>query len=237
MRRFERPDLKDRWMAVELDAEAFKAARLNMVDCQVRPSDVTRADLIDAMLWAPREAFLPKPKRAMAYVGEHLELAPQRYELDPRVLAKLINAAEPEAADLALVVGGGYGYAAAILSRLTAAVVSLESDATMSAAAVASLTEMGVDNVMAVEGALEAGCPAHSPYNLIIVNGGVATLDGSALFDQLVDGGRLAAIVMKGAVGRCEVMVKSGGARGGRPVFDATAPVLPGFERVQQFVF
>ena len=100
-------------MALDLNADAMKDARRNMVDCQVRPSDVTRLDLIEAMLWAPRERLLPKARRATAYVGEHVEIAPGRFELDPRVFAKMIDASRVGENDLALVVGGGYGYAAA----------------------------------------------------------------------------------------------------------------------------
>lgn len=224
-------------MAIELDANAYEAARRTMVDCQVRPSDVTQIELIDAMLWAPREQFLPKPRRAQAYVGEHVEIAPGRFELDPRSFAKMVDAAEPRRDDLALVVGAGMGYAAAVLARMTAAVVACEEDPALSAAAEQALSALGLDNAMVFSGPLTDGCAAHGPYNLIVVNGGVETFDGSRLFDQLSDGGRLAAIRMSGAIGRCEVYVKSGDAIGSRRAFDAASPILPGFARKSEFEF
>ena len=225
-------------MAVELDADGFDAARRNMVDCQVRPSDVTLVELIDAMSWAPREAFVPKPKRALAYIGENLEIADQRFELDPRTFAKMVDALDPKPFEFALVVGGGLGYAAAVLSRMCEAVVSLESDEAMAAQAGQTLTELRVDNVMVEAGALAEGRAAHAPYDVILVNGGIAAgAKMSALTNQLANGGRMAAVVMDGPIGRCDVWLKSGGAISARRVFDATAPVLPGFEPEEQFVF
>lgn len=224
-------------MVLDLDPSGMAAARRMMVDCQVRPSDVTKVDIVDAMLWAPREQFMPRPKRAMAYVGEHVEVAPCRFELDPRVFGKMLDAADPQPDDLALIIGGGGGYAAAVLSRMVAAVVSLEEDAALAAAASNALAAVNVDNVMVEQGPLTGGCAAHQPYNLILVYGGVADLSQSAAPQQLADGGRLVSIAMDGALGRCEVMVRSGDAFGVRRAFDASAPLLPGFGRAAAFTF
>ncbi len=224
-------------MNVEVDFESRSAARRTMVDCQVRPSDVTLPELIDAMLWAPRELFVPKSKRAQAYVGEHVEIAPGRFELDPRVFAKLADLARPRAKDLALVIGAGLGYAPAVLSRLTAAVVAVEADPALAAAMRATLAQLSIDNVIVVEGPLVAGCPAHQPYDLAFLNGGVANDAPAGLADQLADGGRLVAVRMRGAVGRGEISVKSGAAFGARAAFDAAAPTLPGFEATNGFLF
>ncbi|MEM1421465.1 MAG: protein-L-isoaspartate O-methyltransferase [Pseudomonadota bacterium] len=221
-------------MAVETGGGMSVEARRNMVDCQIRPSDVTRLDLIEAMLWAPREFLLPKSRRATAYVGEHIEIASGRYELDPRVLAKMIDATKVSSDDLVLVVGGGYGYAAAIFSRLAAAVISLEEDAGMSQAAQTVLAELSADNVISAQGALSHGCADHAPYDVILVNGAVSETPG-VLIDQLADGGRLTQIRMSGAVGQCETIVKSEATQGARRDFDATAPLLPGFQKGEVF--
>lgn len=212
-----------------------------MVDGQVRPSDVTRTDLIDAMLWAPRERFVPKSKRALAYMGEHIELSQARWELDPRVLAKMIETLEPEREDLALVIGSGGGYAAAILSKLCAAVVALESDAALASASAEALREAGCDTVIGVEGPLAAGAPAHAPYNLVLVNGAVArdpmTVFADVVASQVADAGRLVCLRLEQGVGRCEILVKSGSSVSARRAFDASAPTLPGFEAAPTFEF
>lgn len=218
-------------------AAAHLDARRTMVDTQVRPSDVTDAALIDAMLWAPRERFFPAAKAALAYVGEDVEIATGRYELDPRVAAKLLDAAQLQSGDLVLVVGGGSGYVPALCARLAQAVVALEPDETLSADGAASIADLGVDTVVSVVGPLAAGCPAHAPFDAIVVNGAVEAGPSDDLLGQLAEGGRMAVLRRDGPVGRCEVITRSGESFGRRWAFDATAPVLPGFEAGDAFTF
>ena len=54
-----------------------------MVDTQVRPSDVTKFPIIDALLNVPREKFVPDGKREAAYIGENLSIGPSRVILEP----------------------------------------------------------------------------------------------------------------------------------------------------------
>ena len=63
-----------------------------MVDTQVRPSDVTKFPIIDAMLKVARENYVPVAKREAAYLGENLELGEGRIMLEPRTLAKMLDA-------------------------------------------------------------------------------------------------------------------------------------------------
>ena len=72
----------------------FAQARTMMVDCQVRPSDVTRYPIIDAMLEVPRERFVPRDARAVAYAGTHVDLGEGRVLLDARTFGKMIDALE-----------------------------------------------------------------------------------------------------------------------------------------------
>ena len=68
----------------------FTTRRTMMVDTQVRPSDVTKFTIIDAMLTVAREDFVPRAQREAAYMGENLELGDGRVVLEPRTLAKLL---------------------------------------------------------------------------------------------------------------------------------------------------
>ena len=52
----------------------FSKQRLNMVDNQIRPSDVTDHALIDAMLEIPRELFAPSSDRALAYIDRDMRI-------------------------------------------------------------------------------------------------------------------------------------------------------------------
>ena len=53
----------------------FSNRRTMMVDTQVRPSDVTKFPIIEAMLAVPREAYVPHAAREAAYMGENLTIA------------------------------------------------------------------------------------------------------------------------------------------------------------------
>ncbi len=214
----------------------FEAARVAMVDCQVRPSDVTSFPIIDAMLRIPRERFVPSALRSVCYAGAHVRLGEGRVLLDPRVFSKMLDAAEVGPEDLVLDLGCGLGYSTAVLARLCAAVVGVESDAAMTRQAGETLTALELDNAVVKEGELAAGDPAEGPYDVIFVNGGVETLP-EALTGQLRDGGRLVAIFMEGEVGHCVVATRNGDVLERRRVFDATAPLLDGFRKAPEFVF
>lgn len=208
--------------------------RITMVDTQVRPSDVTKFPIIDAMLTIPREAFVPRDKRDTAYVGENIDLGAGRVVFEPRTLAKMLDALAPSQADLALVVGAGYGYSAAVLARIAEAVVAVEDDADRLAEAQTQFSENGVDNVILHDGPLTEGAPEHAPYDLILIEGAVGDVP-QTLIDQLKDGGRIACLFATGALGEVRIGYKIDGAMSWRLSFNAGAPVIPGFERQVSF--
>ncbi len=205
-----------------------------MVDTQVRPADVTRFPVIAAMLEVPREFYVPETLREVAYLGENLPLAPGRVVLEPRTLAKMLDALAIGPADLVLDIGCGLGYAAAVVARMAEAVVAVEEDAAMAAEAQRLLAEGGADNAAVVAGPLAAGAPRHAPYDAILIEGGIEVLP-EALADQLGEGGRIAALFVEGAVGTVRIGLKRAGAVTWRFGFQATAPVLPGFARERAF--
>ncbi len=214
----------------------YAAAREAMVDRQVRPSDVTRYPIIAAMLAVPREDFVPQALRPVAYLGEHVPLAPGRVLLDPRVFAKLLDALNVGPKDLVLDLGCGLGYSTAVLARMAEAVVALEADAAMAAEAEALLGAHSVDNAVVQTGPLAAGVPEHGPFDAILVEGAIETLP-DAIAGQLKPGGRIAAIFVDGTRGHARLGLRSGQDIVWRRIFDATAPVLPGFAATKAFEF
>lgn len=213
----------------------FAAARVAMVDSQVRPSDVTRLAVIQAMLAVPREAFVPEALVPVAYLGEHVPLAPGRVLLDPRVFAKMIDALELGAGDRVLDLGCGLGYSTAVMARIAGEVVALEEDPALAAGARARLGTQGVA-ARVEEGALAAGLAGQGPYDAIMVEGAVEELP-EALLAQLAPGGRIVAIFTEGQAGQVRLGLRTGERFGWRRLFDATAPVLPGFARIKAFEF
>jgi protein-L-isoaspartate(D-aspartate) O-methyltransferase len=219
-----------------------KQQRINMVESQVRPSDITDRRIIRAMLDVPREAFVPSSLQALAYMDEAVPAVEPaggrsaRFLLAPRTFAKLVQLAEIGPDAIVLDVGCATGYSTAVLARLANAVVAVEVDAALAGRATQTLRQLGVNNALVIEGALEMGAPSHAPFDAILLEGAVPRVPGE-LLEQLKDGARLVAVIADGTFGRAQVWQRTGKVFDSRPVFDAGAEPLPGFARQADFVF
>lgn len=213
----------------------YAERRTTMVDTQVRPSDVTKFPIIDAMLSVPRELFVPADKREAAYVGENIDLGGGRVVLEPRTMAKMLEAADIQPGELVLDIGCGYGYSSALAARMADAVIALEDNEALVAEAEKALGEAGADNAAAVLGTLEEGAAKHGPYDVMLIQGAVEHFP-EALMGQLKDGGRVVAIFAEGSLGTARVGYHIDGGINWRFAFNAGAPVLPGFEARRAFV-
>jgi protein-L-isoaspartate(D-aspartate) O-methyltransferase len=212
----------------------FATRRTMMVDTQVRPSDVTKYPIIAAMLSVPREAFVPAQMREAAYAGEHVTLGGGRVVLDPRTLAKLLDALDIQGTETVLDIGCGLGYSSAIIARMAEAVVAVEEDEALATEAQRALSAQGVDNAAVNHGKLAAGAPKAGPYDVIVLQG-AAEVISDTLVSQLKEGGRIGALFMEGNLGVARVGYKIDGRITWRQVFNASAPVLPGFEMRKAF--
>ena len=135
----------------------FAARRTTMVDTQVRPSDVTKFPVIDAMLTIPREEFVPANRRSVAYSGENLDIGHGRVLLEPRTLAKMVDGLDIQPDELVLDLACGYGYSAAVMARMAEAVVAIEDDAELATEAEQRLSQAGIDNVAVLHAPLTEG--------------------------------------------------------------------------------
>jgi protein-L-isoaspartate(D-aspartate) O-methyltransferase len=183
------------------------AARNNMVDSQVRTSDVTDVRIHDAMRQIPREAFTPG-KAYLAYADTEVEYAPGRWLLRPREVSKLLQALKPEAGERVLAIAAPY--AAVVLEALGLQVDRLDGDDLEAAPAV--------------------------KYDIVISEGAVARAP-SAWLQALEPNGRLGVIERTGPVGKAVLYLATEGGAGRRDLFDATPPVMRGFELQHGFAF
>lgn len=215
----------------------FAVARAKMVDCQIRTNKVTDAAVVAALRSVPRERFVPPALQSIAYCDEDLRLGPGRYLMEPMVFARLLQEANISPRDRVIDIGGGFGYAAAVLASVAREVVSVESDAALAEVAGVTCKELGYNKVQVVCGPLEAGYPPRAPYDVMFFGGLVEHIP-DALVAQVAEGGRVVA-VMRGpdGIGRGCRGVRSRGYTAYRPVFDAATAPLPGFARVPSFVF
>lgn len=219
----------------------FAEQRTNMVESQIRPSDVTDRRIIRAMLEIPREEFVPTSQRPFAYIDDLVPVnrtgpgTVPRALLAPRTLAKLIQLAEIADTDVVLTVGAATGYAAALISRLAETVVALEEDAEFAETAGRLMEQLSCDNVAVVTGRLIDGYPDEGPYDAIFVDGRVEDMP-PVLLDQLKDGGRLVAVEGEATFARATIWRRVGANFDAQEAFAASAPLLPGFARARQFV-
>jgi protein-L-isoaspartate(D-aspartate) O-methyltransferase len=214
----------------------FTVARRNMVASQVRANDVTDLRIQEAMGEIPRELFVPRAVRSIAYMSEILPLGNGRALMEPRNFAKLVHAVHIRPADVVLVIGAGTGYGAAVIARLAETVVALEEDEALAKEADGLLAQVGADNAAIVKGPLVQGYPSQAPYDVIVVEGCVEQLP-DALLAQLKEGGRLGVFVLENGVGKARIFTRTAKAVSGRTVFDGMAPLLPGFARAREFIF
>jgi len=214
----------------------YAAARRNMVESQLRPNRVTDPALLDAMGMVPRESFVPPALRSVAYVDEDIPLGRGRFLMEPMILGRLLSLAAVRPSDVALVVGAGLGYSAAVLACIASRVVAIESDRDFAEQAAQALRAAGTANVTLVQGSLAEGAPGLAPFDVILFEGAVDRVP-AAIQDQLAEGGRLAVVVRTAGVGQATLMTHQAGISASRAAFDAAVPLLPGFEREPAFVF
>lgn len=215
----------------------FAERRTMMVDSQIRPNDVTKFPVIDAMLAVPREAFVPAPRRDVAYAGENVPIAPGRVLLEPRTLGKLVDGLDVQPGELAMDLGCGLGYSAAILARLAKTVIAVEQEDDLAAGAEQALSDEGALNVVVLNKPLADGNPDQAPYDVILISGGAVEEVPQPILDQLAEGGRIGAVFLDGRLGTAMIGLKVDGRVNWRYAFNASAPLLPGFARPAGFAF
>jgi len=186
----------------------FAAARQAMIDSQLRPQGVSDPAILAAMASVPREEFVPKNVRPLAYTDRSLDLGDGKSMMPPAALGKLIMELDPRAGERALVVGSGNGYAPRVLESL------------------------GVE----VETAVETATAGKSTYYLILVDGAVEEIPES-LAARLGPDGRLGTGISDNGVTRLAIGRRAGASLGLRRFADVQLPVLAGFTRPRAFTF
>ena len=189
-------------------SQDFTAARLNMVESQIRVSDVTDLPLQDALRVVAREACVPAEKSHLAYADAAVEYAPGRWLLSPRDLGKLLQAVRPRAGERALAIAAPY------------------------AAAVMEAIGLTVDRV---DGADLSALPG-SGYDLVVCEGAVSSCP-AAWTAALALNGRLGVIERQGPVGRAALYRRAEDGVSRSNLFDATPPLMAGFEVRPAFAF
>lgn len=221
-------------MTTTIEHPDYAAMRTAMVASQLRTNAVNDPRVIAAMARVPREAFAPAEVAPFAYRDALLTLGNGRHGNPPIATGRLLTAAELLPEDRVLLIGAGRGYTAAVLAEIVTAVVAVESDPALVAAARQALA--GDDRVTVVEAPLEAGHKAAAPYDVLVIDGAVERVP-DALVAQVRVGGRIVAGLVDRGVTRLAAGRRSEGGFALVDFADVECAVLPGFANPPRFVF
>jgi protein-L-isoaspartate(D-aspartate) O-methyltransferase len=169
-----------------------------MVERQLRRRGIHDERVLAAMNEVPRERFVPEGLRRRAYRDGALQIGEGQTISQPWIVACMAQLLELRGDETVLEVGTGSGYAAAVLSRLCAEVVTIERFESLARQARAVLEELGYDNVEVRVGDGARGAADRAPFGGISVT---ATAEGGppeALMEQLAPGAALVCPVARG---------------------------------------
>jgi protein-L-isoaspartate(D-aspartate) O-methyltransferase len=191
----------------------YAAEREAMVERQLKRRGITEKMIIDAFLEVPREEFVSSEYAHLAYGDHPLPIEANQTISQPYIVALTIQAAGIGLRDKVLEVGGGSGYAAAVISRIAGKVIAIERQHDLVEVARERLKRLGYDNVEIVEGDGTKGCPEQAPFDAI-----VAAASGShvpkAFIEQLAEGGSI--VMPVGEPGWVQELVKVTKGPGGK---------------------
>jgi protein-L-isoaspartate(D-aspartate) O-methyltransferase len=210
-------------------------ARFNMVEQQIRTWDVLDQRILDLLHQLPREDFVPPAYSGVAYADTAIPLGDGQFMLPPRIVARALQALEPQPLDRVLEVGTGSGYMTTALAVLSAYVVSVEISQALHTQASARLKARGIRNVSLVQGDGATGWEADSPYDVIVMTGSMPELN-PAIQQQLKLGGRLFAIVGRSPAMEARLITRVGpNAWSDTTLFETVVAPLAGTEKPRAF--
>jgi protein-L-isoaspartate(D-aspartate) O-methyltransferase len=169
-----------------------------MVERQLRRRGIDDVRVLAAMNEVPRELFVPPEQRRRAYRDGALRIAEGQTISQPWIVACMAQLLALRGDETVLEVGTGSGYAAAVLSRLCAEVITIERYESLAEGARAALAELGYDNVEVRVGDGSQGAPDRAPFGGISVTATARDEPPRPLLEQLAPGAALVCPVARG---------------------------------------
>jgi protein-L-isoaspartate(D-aspartate) O-methyltransferase len=158
----------------------FAALREAMVRRQIAGRGIDDRRVLDAMRAVPREAFVPEELAHLAYEDTPLPIEAGQTISQPYIVALMIAAAEVAPREKVLEIGGGSGYAAAVMGRIAETVIAIERHPELAALATERMRRLGYHNVRIIEGDGSAGLAEQAPFDAVL-----AAASGSHVPDAL----------------------------------------------------
>jgi protein-L-isoaspartate(D-aspartate) O-methyltransferase len=211
--------------------------RRAMVDNQLRTYDITQQSVLAAMEQVEREDFVPAKVQPIAYADRVVAFeGSDRFMLSPMLLGKLLQSAQIGPEDRILDVGCGSGYSTLVLSHLSHHVSAIEQEPVLVEQTRKALKAAHLNHIAVFREHLSGDGHKHGPYDVIVVQGGIA-VQPDHLLDLLADGGRLVAVDLSDGAGQIVRYVKNAKGFGCVRVASAQAPLLAAFRKQSGFEF
>lgn len=204
----------------------FEKARFNMVEQQIRPWNVLDFTLLDVLQEVPREIFLEEKYHSFAYADMNLPLPNGAQILEPKIIARLIQALDLQKTDTVLEIGTGAGYATAILAKMAKHVTTVDIDQTQQQRAAKALEKMGVDNVtFQTADGFDEQLFQDKTFDAIYIGGGVNSIPPN-LRACMADNGYLVAVVGPKLLMHAVILHKKDDVFTHRSLFETSIPHL-----------
>jgi protein-L-isoaspartate(D-aspartate) O-methyltransferase len=215
----------------------MEQARFNMIEQQIRPWEVLDPEVLETLSLVKREDFVLPAHRALAFADLELPIGNGQAMLHPKMEARILQELGVRKTDVVLEVGAGSGYMAALLAAHGEYVHTVEIDPALAELAQRNLRRAGIVNVTVDIGDASEGWSAASPYDVIVVSGGLRRLP-DAFLQQLRLGGRLAAFIGEAPVMHAQLVTRTADrAFTTINLFETVVAPLKTARRVESFVF
>jgi protein-L-isoaspartate(D-aspartate) O-methyltransferase len=179
-----------------------------MVAEQLEARGIADRRVLDAMSRVRRDAFVDERDRRRAYLDMPLRIGFGQTISQPYMVALICQTADVHEGDRVLDIGTGSGYQAAVLAELGAEVHTVERIPELAERARRNLEGAGYESVDVHVGDGSLGLADLAPFDAIVVAAAAPEMP-SALYEQLVSGGRLIVPVGGPHGQRLEVIVRS----------------------------
>ena len=212
-------------------------AKFNMVEQQIRTWNVLDSDVLDTFKAVPRENFVAKEHRHLAFADMQVPIGDGQVMMQPKVEARLLQALAPRPDELALEIGTGTGYVAALLAHTALEVHTVECRSQFVTLSRSNLTNNHFNNVEVIPGDAGKGWQSEIDYHMIFVSGSVIELPDS--YRQLLCiGGRLVAIIGEEPVMSAVLITRVGVDRWEtESLFETLLAPLDNIEQPDRFLF